>query len=99
MIKFNINNNIVSINIDDLLSLAIGFLGVIFVIQPGFDNFNIYFLVTLCGVFLITTTTTIVNKFNSVTTTKLGFDVFGASKDTVEKNAKFSDKYKLKYER
>ena len=29
---------------------------------------------------------------------KLGFDVFGASKDTVEKNTKFSDKYKLKYE-
>ncbi|MDC1060056.1 peroxiredoxin [Alphaproteobacteria bacterium] len=29
---------------------------------------------------------------------KLGFDVFGASKDTVEKNSKFSDKYKLKYE-
>ena len=28
---------------------------------------------------------------------KLGFDVFGASKDTVEKNTKFSDKYKLKY--
>ena len=29
---------------------------------------------------------------------KLGFDVFGASKDTVERNAKFSDKYKLKYQ-
>ena len=29
---------------------------------------------------------------------KLGFDVFGASKDTVEKNTKFFDKYKLKYE-
>ena len=29
---------------------------------------------------------------------KLGFDVCGASKDTVEKNAKFSDKYKLKYQ-
>ena len=29
---------------------------------------------------------------------KLGFDVFGASKDTVDKNIKFSDKYKLKYE-
>jgi len=30
--------------------------------------------------------------------TKLGFDVFGASKDSVEKNTKFSDKYKLKFE-
>jgi len=29
---------------------------------------------------------------------KLGFDVFGASKDSVEKNTKFLDKYKLKYE-
>ena len=57
-------------------SLAIGFLGVIFVIQPGFDNFNIYFLVTLFGVFLITTTTTIVNKFNSATTTT-GYFLYG----------------------
>ena len=57
-------------------SLAIGFFGVIFVIQPGFDNFNIYFLVTLFGVFLITTTTTIVNKFNSVTTT-IGYFLYG----------------------
>ena len=29
---------------------------------------------------------------------KLGFHVFGASKDSIEKNTKFSDKYKLKYE-
>jgi len=29
---------------------------------------------------------------------KLGFDVIGASKDSIEKNTKFSDKYKLKYE-
>jgi EamA-like transporter family. len=58
------------------ISLATGFLGVIFVIQPGFDNFNIYFLVTLFGVMLITTTTTIVNKFNNVTTT-LGYFLYG----------------------
>ena len=31
-------------------------------------------------------------KFN-----KVGFDVIGASKDPVERNKKFSDKYKLKY--
>tara|TARA_B100000674_G_scaffold426965_1_gene381483 strand:+ start:175 stop:618 length:444 start_codon:yes stop_codon:yes gene_type:complete len=31
-------------------------------------------------------------KFN-----KIGFDVIGASKDSIEKNKKFSDKYKLKY--
>ena len=31
-------------------------------------------------------------KFN-----KIGFDIIGASKDSIEKNKKFSDKYKLKY--
>ena len=31
-------------------------------------------------------------KFN-----KIGFDIIGASKDKIEKNKKFSDKYKLKY--
>lgn len=64
------------LNLFVYISLAIGFLGVIFVIQPGFDNFNIYFLVTLFGVLLITTTTTIVNKFNTVTTT-LGYFLYG----------------------
>ena len=58
------------------ISLFIGFLGVIFVIQPGFETFNIYFLVTLFGVFLITTTTTIVNKFNTATTT-IGYFIYG----------------------
>ena len=58
------------------ISLAIGFLGVLFVIQPGFDTFNIYFLVTLFGVILITTTTTIVNKYNKVTTA-LGYFMYG----------------------
>ena len=58
------------------ISLFVGFIGVIFVIQPGFDNFNVYFLVVLLGVFLITSTTTIVNKFNNVTTT-LGYFIYG----------------------
>ncbi len=31
-------------------------------------------------------------KFN-----KIGFDVIGASKDPIDRNKKFSDKYKLKY--
>ena len=64
------------LNLFIYISLAIGFLGVFFVIQPGFDSFNIYFLVVLFGVFLITTTTTIVNKFNNVTTT-LGYFLYG----------------------
>jgi len=58
------------------ISLAIGFLGVLFVIQPGFESFNIYFLLVLFGVTLITTTTTIVNKYNNVTTT-LGYFMYG----------------------
>jgi len=57
-------------------SLAVGFLGVVFVIQPGFETFNIYFLVALFGVILITSTTTIVNKYNTVTTA-LGFFIYG----------------------
>jgi len=58
------------------ISLAIGFLGVLFVIQPGFESFNIYFLLVLFGVTLITTSTTIVNKYNNVTTT-LGYFMYG----------------------
>ena len=60
------------------LSLFIGFLGVIFVVQPGFENFNIYFLVVLFGVILITSTTTIVNKFHNISTA-LGFFIYGGS--------------------
>ncbi len=58
------------------ISLVIGFLGVLFVIQPGFEAFNIYFLVTLFGVILITTTTTIVNKYNNIITA-LGYFMYG----------------------
>ena len=64
------------LNIFIYLSLFIGFIGVIFVIQPGFDTFNIYFLVTLIGVVLITTTSTIVNKFNNITTS-IGYFLYG----------------------
>jgi len=64
------------LNIYIYISLTIGFLGVLFVIQPGFESFNIYFLLVLFGVTLITTTTTIVNKYNKVTTT-LGYFMYG----------------------
>ena len=59
-----------------VISLVSGFFGVLFVVQPGFENFNIYFLLTLFGAFLITITTVIVNKYNSVTTT-IGYFVYG----------------------
>ena len=57
-------------------SLFIGFIGVMLVIQPGFENFNIYFLVTLFGVVLVTSIAAIANKFNNVTTA-LGFFIYG----------------------
>ena len=60
-----------------VISLIFGFLGVLFVVQPGFENFNIYFLLTLFGAFLITFTTVIVNKYNTVTST-VGYFVYGA---------------------
>ncbi len=58
------------------LSLFIGFIGVTFVIQPGFDTFNIFYLVTLFGVLLITITTFIVNKYNYVAS-NIGFFLYG----------------------
>ena len=58
------------------LSLSMGFLGVLFVIQPGFETFNIYFLVALFGVILITSTTTLVNKYHTATSA-LGFFMYG----------------------
>jgi drug/metabolite transporter (DMT)-like permease len=64
------------LNLYIYLSLTIGFLGVLLIIQPGFDNFNIYYLVTLLGVVLVTSTTTIVNKFNNVSTS-IGFFIYG----------------------
>ena len=64
------------LNIFIYISLLIGFLGVLFVIQPGFDSFNIYFLVTLLGVVLITSTTTIVNRLDNVSSA-IGYFIYG----------------------
>tara|TARA_Y100000768_G_C23971213_1_gene680678 strand:+ start:579 stop:1457 length:879 start_codon:yes stop_codon:yes gene_type:complete len=58
------------------LSLIIGFIGVNFIIQPGFDSFNIFYLVTLFGVLLITITTFIVNKYSYVASS-IGFFLYG----------------------
>jgi len=63
------------INIYIILSLVSGFLGVLFVVQPGFENFNIYFLLVLFGAFLITITTVILNKYNEVTSS-IGFFIY-----------------------
>ena len=65
------------LNIYILSSLVIGFLGVIFVIQPGFDNsFNLYFLLVLLSAFLIITTNILVNKYNNITSSE-GFFIYG----------------------
>jgi len=64
------------LNVFIYLSLIIGFTGVLFVVQPGFETFNIYFLVALLGVFFITLSTTIVNKYNTIATA-LGYFLYG----------------------
>ena len=64
------------LNIFIYTSLFFVFTGVLFVVQPGFDTFNIYFLVTLLGVCLITLSTVIVNKFNNIATA-VGYFIYG----------------------
>ena len=59
-----------------IISLFFGFIGVLFVIQPGFESFNMYFLLVLLSALLITLTTTIVNKYNTVTST-IGYFIYG----------------------
>ena len=58
-----------------IISLFFGFMGVLFVIQPGFENFNIYFLLVLFSALLITISTTIVNKYNTVTSS-MGYFIY-----------------------
>ena len=59
-----------------LFSLFFGTLGVLFVVQPGFENYNPYFLLVLFGAFVITGSTVLVNKFHYVTS-PIGFFVYG----------------------
>ena len=66
------------LNLFIIASLISGLLGVLLVTQPGFENFSIYFLLTLFGALLITFTTVIVNKYNTVTST-IGYFVYGGS--------------------
>ena len=59
-----------------LTSLILGFVGVLFVIQPGFENFNIYFLLTLSSSLLIAFNSFITNKYNKITSS-IGYFVYG----------------------
>ena len=58
-----------------IISLFFGFTGVLLVIQPGFESFNIYFLLVLLSALLITISTVIVNKYNTVTSS-MGYFIY-----------------------
>ena len=59
-----------------LFSLSMGFLGVLFVVQPGFEYFNPYFILVLFGAFIITSSTFLVNKYHYVTSA-VGYFIYG----------------------
>jgi len=59
-----------------ILSLTFGIFGVYLVVQPGFDNYNPYFLLVLFSALLITITSMIVNKYNNITSA-IGFFIYG----------------------
>ena len=59
-----------------LISLFLGFIGVLFVIQPGFETFNIYFLLTLLASFIIAFNAFITNKYNQITSS-VGYFIYG----------------------
>ena len=59
-----------------LISLFLGFAGVLLVIQPGFETFNIYFLLTLFSSLLIAINSFITNKYNEITT-PIGYFIYG----------------------
>ena len=64
------------VNLYLLISLFFGVTGVLFVVQPGFDTFNPFFLLVIFSTFLITATTVLVNKYNNVTSS-IGFFIYG----------------------
>lgn len=64
------------LNLYLIISLVSGFFGVIFVVQPGFDNFNILFLLVLIGSFFITLSSIMVNKYNTITSPE-GYFIYG----------------------
>ena len=60
ILKEKLNNLIIS-------SLIFGILGVYLVVQPGFENFNPFFLLVLFSAFLITISSMLVNKYYLIT--------------------------------
>ena len=58
------------------ISLFLGFVGVLLVIQPGFETFNIYFLLTLFSSLIIAFNTFLTNKYNQ-NTSAIGYFIYG----------------------
>ena len=69
ILKEKLNNLII-------FSLIFGILGVYLVVQPGFENFNPFFLLVLFSAFLITISSMLVNKYYMITSA-IGFFIYG----------------------
>jgi len=64
------------INYIIILSLLIGMLGVILVMQPGFSNFTFYYFIVLLIAFLLSISNVLVNKFYNVCSS-VGYFIYG----------------------
>ena len=64
------------INLFTVISIILGFTGVLFILQPGFNNFNIFYLGPLFGAFTLALQSFLANKFNNICST-LGFFIYG----------------------
>ena len=58
------------------ISLSLGIFGVLLVVRPGFESFNIFFLIVLLNAFLISMTTVLVNIFDKIVSSE-GYFVYG----------------------
>ena len=64
------------INYFTTTAIFLGFIGVIFIIQPGFQYFSYYYLFPIYGAFTLALQSFLANKYSNITTT-LGFFVYG----------------------
>ena len=64
------------INYIIILSLLIGMLGVVLVMQPGFNNFTFYYFIVLLIAFLLSISNVLVNKFYNVCSS-VGYFIYG----------------------
>ena len=64
------------INYIIIFSLLIGMLGVVLVMQPGFNNFTFYYFIVLLIAFLLSISNVLVNKFYKVCST-VGYFIYG----------------------